>query len=29
MISPASVVWDIPVTYTVGLPQAVSGGLLD
>ncbi len=28
LVSPASVVWDIPVTYTVGLPQAVSGGLL-
>ncbi len=28
LISPASVVWDVPVTYTVGLPQAATGGLL-
>jgi penicillin-binding protein 1C len=27
LVSPASVVWDIPVTYTVGLPQAVAGAV--
>jgi penicillin-binding protein 1C len=29
LVSPASVLWDIPVTYTVGLPQAVGGVVSD
>lgn len=26
LVSPASVIWDIPVTYTVGLPESLGGG---
>ena len=27
LVSPASVIWDIPVTYTVGLPQSFGGAV--
>lgn len=27
LVSPASVIWDIPVTYTVGLPQGLGGAV--
>ena len=27
LVSPASVLWDIPVTYTVGLPQSLGGAV--
>jgi penicillin-binding protein 1C len=27
LVSPASVIWDIPVTYTVGLPESMGGAI--